>query len=315
MPATFRAAAYDRHGGPEVITLRDLPRAEPGPGEVRIRLAAAGVSPIDWKLRAGHLAAHFTLPFPKIPGRDGAGVIEAAGPGVAGLAPGTPVAAFAPAAAPAGTHAETLIADAALTVPLPPGLGAAEAAALAQPGLSAWIAVMRTARVRPGQRVLVQGGAGAVGGLIVQLCAALGAEVTAVARAANADYTLGLGAARAVAYDAPMPALPPQDVVFDLMGGAVHAASYPLLARGGHLVWLTAAPITDRAADFGVRTTRAPIADDAGVLAQVLALGAAGILKPQIAATLPLAKAAASQSMQETGRVTRGRLILDCAAD
>lgn len=160
MPATFRAAVYDRHGGPEVVGLADLPLPAPGPGEVRIRLAAAGVSPIDWKLRAGLLTAHFALPFPKIPGRDGAGVIEAVGPGVAGLPPGTLVAAFAPAAGPGGTHAEAMIADAALTVPLPAGLAPAEAVALAQPGLSAWIAVMRTARVRAGQRVLVQGGAG-----------------------------------------------------------------------------------------------------------------------------------------------------------
>jgi NADPH:quinone reductase-like Zn-dependent oxidoreductase len=100
---TMRAAVYDRHGGPEVIALRDMPLPEPGPGEVRIRLAAAGVSPIDWKLRAGQLAAHFALPFPKTPGRDGAGVVEAVGPGVAGLPPGTPVAALAPAAGRAPT--------------------------------------------------------------------------------------------------------------------------------------------------------------------------------------------------------------------
>jgi NADPH:quinone reductase-like Zn-dependent oxidoreductase len=207
-----------------------------------------------------------------------------------------------------------MIADAALTVPLPPGLAPDDAAAVAQPGLSAWIAVMRTARVRAGQRVLVQGGAGAVGGLIVQLCAAIGAEVTAVARAANGDYVRSLGAAHTVAYDAPLPPLPPQDVVFDLIGGAVHDACYPLLSPGGHLVWLTAAPITDRGAAHGVTVTRAVIADDAGVLAQVLALAAAGVLRPQVAARLPLGAAAEAQAMLEAGRVTRGRLILDCGA-
>lgn len=117
-----------------------------------------------------------------------------------------------------------------------------------------------------------------------------------------------------MAYDAPLPPLPPQDVVFDLMGGAVHDACYLLLAPGGHLVWLTAAPITDRGAEAGVRVSRAAIADDAGVLGQVLALGAAGILRPQIAARLPLAEAAAAQATMAAGTVTRGRLILDCGA-
>lgn len=307
----MRAAMYHRHGDADEVGIETVPVPRPAAGQVLVRLEAAGISPLDWKLRAGLLQQHFTLTFPKIPGRDGAGVVVACGAGVEGFAPGDRVAVMAPPAMPPGTHAQMIAADARLCVPLPPGLAIAQAAALVNAGLSAWISVMRAAEVQPGQKVLVQSGAGAVGGLIVQLAALRGARVTATCRTANMDYVLGLGAARAVAYDAPWPGdIPPQDVVFDLMGGAVHEACYPLLKPGGHLVWLTAAPITDRGADFGVRVTRAMITDDAAVVASVLALAADGQIKAQIAGTLPLDAAAEAQRRLQSGQVTRGRLLI-----
>lgn len=310
MTDTMRVARYARHGGPEVIELANLPVPAPGPGQVLVRLHAAGVAPLDWKLRAGLLAAHFTLTFPKVPGRDGAGVVVALGEGV-DLGPGTRVAVMAPPAGQAGTHATHTLADARLCVPLPDAVGFEDAAALINSGLSAWIAVMRTAAIQAGQRVLVQSGAGAVGGLMVQLCRHLGAEVTATSRADNMDYVRSLGAHRAVAYDRPWPDdIPPQDVVFDLMGGAVHDACYPLLRKGGHLVWLTAAPITDRGAEYGVTVTRAMIADNPQVVVEVLALAARGVLRAQVADRLPLDQAAEAQRRLAAGAVTRGRLIL-----
>lgn len=311
MTETMQAASYDRHGGPEVIGVGPMPIPGPAPGQVLVRLAAAGVAPLDWKLRAGMLAQHFNLTFPKIPGRDGAGTVVSVGDGVAGFSVGDRVAVMAPPAGQAGTYAQAIAADARLVVPLPDAVGFDEAAALANSGLSAWIAVMRTAQVQAGQRVLVQSGAGAVGGLMVQLCAHLGAVVTATCRSDNMDYVQGLGAQRAIAYDRPWPQdVPQQDVVFDLMGGAVHDACYPLLVPGGHLVWLTAAPITDRGAEHGVRVTRAMIADDAEAVAQVMALAAQGVVRAQIAGRLPLAMAGEAQRRLAAGEVTRGRLIL-----
>ncbi|MCB1342355.1 MAG: NADP-dependent oxidoreductase [Pseudooceanicola sp.] len=307
----MRAALYRQHGGPDVIEIATVPMPQAGPGQVLVKIEAASVTPLDWKLRAGLLAAHFTLDFPKIPGRDGAGTVIACGEGVPGFRPGDRVAVMAPPTSQQGTYAEAIAADARLTVPIPGALSTRDAAALVNAGLSALIAVERTAQVQPGQRVLVQGGAGAVGGLMVQLCAALGAEVTATCHSRNRDYVTGLGAHRAIAYDAPFPqGLPPQDVVFDLMGGAVHDACYPLLAKGGHLVWLTAAPITDRGAAFGVRVSRAMIADDAEVVARVLALAAEGTLRAQIAETLPLDGAAEAQRRLAAGEVSRGRVLL-----
>lgn len=311
MTRTMQAICYEAYGGPEVLTLSTLSLPEPGPGQVLVKLAAAGVAPLDWKLRAGLLAAHFTPAFPKIPGRDGTGIVVVCGPEVTGLAPGDRVAVMAPPAGASGTCAEYITADAGLTVPLPAGLDLVESAALINSGLSAWIAAVRTAQVQAGQKVLVQAGAGAVGGLLVQLCAHLGAEVTATCRSTNKDYVLSLGASRAIAYDGAFPTdLPPQDTVFDLMGGAVHDACYPLLAKGGHLVWLTAAPITDRGAEYGVKVSRAMIADDAKVVAEVLALAAKGALRPQVAGTLPLAQTAVAHARLAGGQVTRGRLLI-----
>lgn len=304
----MRAAFWTEHGGPEVIRIGTLPDPEPGPGEVLVQIAAAGVAPLDWKLRAGLLREHFTPPLPKIPGRDGAGTVLASA--TAGFAPGDRVVVMAPAALAAGTHAERIVVPADRAVPLPEPLTFAEGAALTNAGLSALIA-LRTAGVKAGDRVLVGSGAGSVGGLLVQLCAAMGAEVTAICRATNAEYVRSLGAGRAVAYDiGGLDGLPPQDVVFDLMGGAVHDACYPLLRKGGHLVWLTAAPITDRGADYGVRVSRAMIADAAEPVAEVLAMAAAGRLKAQVAGLLPLDMAAEAQRRLAAGEVTRGRLLL-----
>lgn len=307
----MRAAQYDHYGDPAVIAIRQVPLPDPGKGQVRVRLAAAGVAPLDWKLRAGLLARHFTPQFPKTPGRDGAGVVEACGCGVSHLAPGDPVVVMAPPAGPAGTAAEAIVVDADLVVPVPAGLDPIAAVALANAGLSAWIAVQRTAGITAGQRVLVQSGAGAVGGLMVQLCAHLGAEVTATCRAANVDYVRDLGASRAIAYDGDAPQdLPPQDVVFDLMGGAVHAASLGLLAAEGHLVWLTAAPLPPVTPGPAQRITRALIADDAAVVAEVLALAAQGVLRAQVAGLLPLDQVAEAHRRLAAGEVTRGRLVL-----
>jgi NADPH:quinone reductase-like Zn-dependent oxidoreductase len=309
----MRACFYDRYGGPEVLRSGILPDPVPGLSEVLVQLETASVAPLDWKMRAGLLASHFTPVFPKIPGRDGTGTILNAGADVTGIAQGDRVCVMAPPASAAGTYAELIACPAALVVPLPDALSMREGAALINAGLSAWISVIRTAKVEAGQRVLVHAGAGAVGGLIVQLCRHLGAKVTATCRASNKDYVHSLGAAHAIGYDTEdfTAVAEPQDIVFDLIGGETHARSYSVLKRGGHLVWLTALPITDLSANFGVRVTRAMISDDAEAVASILDLAAKGVLKAQIAGTMPLAEAAEAHKRMQAGAVTRGRLLLD----
>jgi NADPH:quinone reductase-like Zn-dependent oxidoreductase len=306
----MQAIQFDRYGPPAVLHLATLPSPQAGPGEVRIRLQAAGVAPFDAKLRAGLLQAHFQPDLPKIPGRDGVGVVDQVGAGVSAVAVGDAVCAMADQIS--GTYAEMLVCSAGRVVPRPAGLSLHQAAALLQPGNSAWIAVMETARVSAGMQVLVHGGAGAVGSLMVQLCKYLDAVVTATCRAGNEAYVMGLGASRAIAYDRDdFGTLRDQDVVFDLIGGSTHARSYPVLRKGGQLVYLTAAPIVDRGGEFAVKVSRAMISDQPNVLAAVARLAADGIFRPRVAGVFALADAARAHTALEAGQVTRGRLVLE----
>ncbi|MEX6507834.1 NADP-dependent oxidoreductase [Jiella sp. M17.18] len=306
----MRAIRYDRYGGPEVLQLVDLPQAPLAPDEIRVALSHASVTPLDCKLRAGLLKAHFTVDFPKVPGRDGAGVVSEVGPAVTDFAVGDRVCLLARHGTQ-GSYASERVSYADDLVPIPGGLSDEAAASLVNAGLSAQVSVFETARIEAGMKVLVHAGAGAVGGLIVQLCRHLGADVTATCRAANRDYVRALGAARAIAYDTEdFATLRDQDVVFDLVGGETHARSYPVLKKGGQLVWLVAAPVVDRGAEYGVEVTRAMIADRREPVEAILTMVAKGEIVPQIAGILSLAEAAEAHRRMEAGEVTRGRLLL-----
>jgi NADPH:quinone reductase-like Zn-dependent oxidoreductase len=172
--------------------------------------------------------------------------------------------------------------------------------------------LVETANLRADMRVLVHGGAGAIGGLAVQLARHLGAHVATTCRAENAAYVRELGADQVVAYDRNDFAdeLRDFDVVLDLIGGDVHRRSYQVLKRNGHMVCLIAEPFENRAAEFGVRVTTPRITDHRQALDSVADLAARGALRPQICARMELAQAAEAQRRLERGLVTRGRIIL-----
>lgn len=307
----MRSCFYKDYGGPDVLEFGEVPVPQPQAGQVLVKMAAASVTPLDCKLRAGKLKAHFSPVFPNTPGRDGTGTVVALGADVSEFHVGDRVCVMAPADKSPGTCAELLVCDTGHVVALPSELSMEEGASLVNASLSAWTCAVRTAGVKPGDKVLVHAGAGAVGGLLVQLCAHLGAKVTATCRSTNKDYVLSLGASRAVAYDSEdFTRIEPQDIVFDLMGGEVHARSYEVLKPGGHLVWLTAAPIVDRGAEFGVKVTRAMVSDDKEAVSPILELAAQGKLRAQIARVLPLAEVAEAHRLMEAGEITRGRLVL-----
>ncbi|CAH1648571.1 MULTISPECIES: NADP-dependent oxidoreductase [unclassified Chelatococcus] len=301
------AILYDRYGPPDVMRLAEQPDPTPEEGEVLVRLQTSGVAPFDAKLRAGRLQQHFTLNFPSTPGRDGAGHVMALGTGVTGCAIGDRVCVLAPREG--GTAATLIACQRAAVVPAPPGLTPEEAGALMQPGLSAWIAI-ETAAIAPGMRVLVHGGAGAVGGLMVQLLRHRGAIVTATCRATNRDYVVALGAQRAIAYDTEdFTRIDRQDVVFDLIGGDVHARSYDVLRNEGQMVYLVAAPFEQRS-ERGITVRRAMVTDRPDAIAAVAELAHEGVWRPGVAATLPLAEIGEAHRRIEAGEVTRGRIVL-----
>ena len=305
------AIRYERFGGPDVMQLVEVPAPEPGPGQVRIALHAASVIPADWKLRAGELQHLFSIGFPKIPGRDGAGVVTKLGDGVDYVALGAKVCVVAQHTEQ-GTYAQAIVRDRDSIVGLPANLSFEQGAALMHAGICAWIALVETAKLQPGMRILVHAGAGAIGGLAVQLTHHIGAHVAATCRSANVDYVAAFGADEVVAYDREDFAekLRGYDVVLDLIGGDVHRRSYAVLRRGGHMVCLHAAPIRDQSQDFGVRLSFAQIHDRHYALEAVADLARRGVLRPQIRDHLPLAQAADAHRRLEGNEVTRGRLVL-----
>lgn len=306
----MHALWYEHYGPPSVLQYGPRPMPAPGPGQVRVRLQASALAQIDVKMRAGLLQAHFPLKLPKIPGRDGAGVIEAVGPGVQGWQPGDEVCAL-PAPMDAGTAATHLVCDAARVVRRPAGLTLHQSAALLQPGASAWAAVS-AAQLQPGMRVLVHGGSGAVGALVVQQARALGAHVIATCSSAHREHTLAQGAHEVIAYDAErFDHLRDLDVVFDFIGGQTHARSYALLRPAGAIVYLVAAPFEDRGAQHGVKVLRAMVGDGPQVLQAVADAANRGLYRPLVSQVMPLQEAARAHEALEAGRVHRGRIVFD----
>lgn len=308
----MRAWRIHRYGGAEVLALDRVAVPVPGPGEILVRVAAASVNPIDWKMRAGHLRDVFPLAFPRVLGRDCAGAVIALGAGVTGIGHGQAVAGVADPAND-GTHAECAILPAAQAAPLPAGLAPAAAVCLCVSGLSAYIPLVEDARVRPGQRVLVHGGAGGVGNVAVQIARHLGAEVLATCSAANRDHCLALGAARVIDYAAEdfVAVAGPCDVVLDTAGGAVHARSLAALRPGGVLVALAAAPVPAGVARADVTVIRSRIQPTPERLARLFDWAVQGVIQPQVGTIFRFEDLPQAYRASETGHA-RGKLIVAC---
>ena len=309
----MKAVRFSSFGPPEVLKLEEAPTPVPGPREVLVEVEAASVTPGDTKLRAGVLQHLFPVSLPCIPGRDGAGRVVAAGPEVDYARAGDAVC-FVAERTRQGSYATHIVRDAHSVVPLPAGLSPAQGAALMHAATCAWIALVDTAALQAGERLLVLGGSGAIGGMAVQIARHLGARVVATCSARNTDYVHALGAEEAFAYDEGKLPNGKFDVVLDLVGGEAHERSYPLLRKGGKLVWLIAKPFTDRSAQYGVQTLQARITDSSRVNAIAVDLAAKRALQPQVSRIMPLADAVQAHRLVEAGQASRGRIVLDIRA-
>ena len=273
----MKAVHFSEYGGPEVLRYGDLPDPELAPDRVLIAVHAAAVAPGDALVRAGRLKHLFPQTFPAIPGRDGSGVVVAAGRAADFARAGEEVVFKAGHVEP-GSHAELIARPRAMVAPKPAALGHVEAAAGIHAGTCAWIALVREARLEAGMKVLIQGGAGAIGGLAIQLARHLGAApIAATCRRVNCGYVRSLGADIAIAYDEEdfRDRIDGCDVVLDLVGGEVHDRSYEVIRPGGVLTWLIAEPFAARPAGTGVVERQAVIDDDPAALEAVVGLIAA----------------------------------------
>jgi NADPH:quinone reductase-like Zn-dependent oxidoreductase len=305
----MQAWRIHEYGGPERLLRETVPRPVAGAGEVVLRVHAASVNPIDWKIREGLLRGVLPMTLPVTLGRDAVGEVIEVGPGVGHLHEGDRVLGVA-AVGRDGTHAEFCALPASGSAAVPQGVSDEAAVCLGVAGLSAWIPLVEMANVGPGMRVLVHAGAGGVGGLAVQLAKARGAWVAATASAANLEYVTSLGADLAIDYagDGLARLGATIDVALDTMGGDVHARTLDVIRPGGRVVALAAAPLPpNHRADVQVELAR--IAATTERLARLLALAAERRIKPQVGRTFPLAEAQAAYAASRTGHV-RGKLIL-----
>jgi len=299
MPGMMAAAILETYGAP--LRLARVARPEPEAGQVLVRVKASGVNPLDVKIHAG-TAAHARHPPPAILGIDLAGIVESVGAGVDAFRPGDEVYGMTGGVGGVpGSLAGYAAVDARLLAPKPTGLGFREAAALPLIFITAWEGLVDRAAVRVGQTVLVQGGAGGVGHMAVQLARAFGAEVFATGSDASGAFIERLGATaidyRALtveAYVARHTGGRGFDVVYDTVGGATLDASFNAVRRFGHVVsslgWGThvLAPLSFRAATYSGVFTLLPLLTGEGrahhgeILRQATNLVEAGKLAPRV---------------------------------
>ncbi len=304
---TMRAISQDVLGGPEVLREIELPRPEPGPAEVLVRVHAAGVNPTDWKHRAtGGLLGE--PPF--VLGWDVSGVVEAVGLGVTLHKPGDEVFGMLPYPGGHGAYAEYVTAPSRCFAPKPANLDHVRAAALPLAALTAWQTLVDTADVQPGQRVLVHAAAGGVGHLAVQIAKARGAYVLGTARAAKHDFLRSLGVDEPIDYTTTdfAETVRDVDVVVEAIGGDYGPRSLRTLREGGVLVSLA----LSRLADFDPGDARAEtllVEADHHALTRIAKLAEEGRLRAEIDTVLPLAEAAKAHERGESDR-SRGKIVL-----
>lgn len=306
----MRAISQDAFGGPEVLKEIEIPVPDPGVSQILVRVRAAGVSPTDWKHRAMRI---FLGDPPYVLGWDVSGVVEATGLGVTLFKPGDEVFGMLPYPHGAGSHAEYVTGPARAFARKPAGIDHVHAGALPVVALTAWQALVDTADVRPGQRVLIHGAAGGVGHVAVQIAKARGAHVTGTASAAKHGFLREIGADEAVDYrttdfaglDGGL------DVVLDAVGG-YGLRSLPLLREGGMFITMARpqdGEVREAARRRGIRTELLLVESDHGGMTAIAGLVARGQLRPRIAAAFPLHDAARAHALGETNRTT-GKLVL-----
>lgn len=321
----MRAVVVDRYGPPEVAQVRDVPAPAPGPGQVLVDVAAAAVTSGDARMRSGTFPPGFTVPGRLALGLRGprrrvlgatlSGDVVALGPGVTGVAVGDRVCAMT--GARGGGHAQLALLDARRLAVTPPGLSHDAAAAVLFGGMTALDYLRDRAHVAPGATVLVNGASGAVGSSAVQIARHLGAHVTGVTSAANADLVTRLGADRVVDHRAggldDLRARGERfDVVLDAVGNLRPATGRPLLTASGVLLLLVAGLGDLLTARGPVKA--GPASEAPGLVAAVLALAADGVLDPLVESTHPLAGIVDAYRRVDSGRKV-GNVLVHPRAD
>lgn len=313
----MRAVEISELGGPEVLRLLDVEKPIPGPTEVLVRVHAAGVNPVDWKTRThgGPLASFGPPPYRL--GWDVSGVVEAIGTGVTRFQPGDEVIGMPWFPRQAGAYADYVTAPSRHFAHKPGEIDHVEAAGLPLAGLTAWQALVDTAELHAGQRVLILGAAGGVGHLAVQIAKARGAYVIGTAREEKHDFLAELGLDEAIDYTtaSPLDTQEPYDVILDLIAGDTGIEVLPALHPGGLYIPVPtkeAVRCADRAREGGFRVFTILVEPDGHGLDELANLVRLHQLRVEIDSVFPLEEVAEAHRRSESGR-TRGKIVLRVA--
>jgi NADPH:quinone reductase-like Zn-dependent oxidoreductase len=304
----MKAAYIMRHGGPEVFQYGDLPDPVAKGRDVLVDIHAASVNGADWRVRQGTYAP--VAQFPYVPGRDFSGIVAAVGTEVNDFMPGDPVFGVCDVGQE-GAYAEKIAIKAALIARKPAGLTHTECAALALAGLTALVSIEDTLQLRSGETILIQGGAGGVGSIAIQLAKHIGARVLTTAGAENHDYLRTLGADVVIDYhtqDFTREAVN-CDAVFDTVGGEVAARSFQVLRPGGRAAFIASGSSAPPPPRSDVRSLRPNVCRDRAHLERLMAPVLAGAVRPPEITLYPLSQAASAHAVSE-GRHLRGKLVL-----
>ena len=302
----MKAAFIERYGGPGELKYGELPDPVAGPGEVVIDVHAASINAADWKVRAGQ---YQQAKFPLILGRDFSGVISAVGQGVTDLKVGD--AAFGVCeAGQEGAYAEKIAVKAAIVAKKPDALSHVNAAALALTGLTALSAIEDTLKLKPGETILIQGGAGGVAGFAIQLAKHIGTRVITTASAANHDYVRGLGADEIIDYNRVdfTRAVTNCDAVFDTVGGEVAQRSFAVLKPGGRAAFIASGAQAPKPSRDDVTSLRPPVGRARRHLERIVELVQAGAVRAPEIKLYRLSDAADAHRLSES-RHFRGKLV------
>lgn len=307
----MKVVRIHRFGGPDVLVLDEIPVPALRSDEILLRIKAASVNPIDFKIRSGEFPPvdESSLPYPM--GRDASGVVQNVGSEVSDVAEGDAV--FAMSGMGQGSYAECVVLKRDEWAPRPTLLDHAHAAAVPLAALTAWQGLFDHGELRKGQRVLIHGGAGGVGHMAIQFARHAGAYITVTASARDLDFVRELGADEAIDYRGERfeERVKNIDLVYDLIGGDTRERSFQVLRRGGIMVSTVGDPSKEKATEFGVRVVGYMARSDADQLAQIGHLIDDGEVRINIAKTFTLDEAAAAQDFLENGHV-RGKVVLLC---
>jgi NADPH:quinone reductase-like Zn-dependent oxidoreductase len=308
--ATMKAVRIHAYGGPEVMKFEDSPRPSAGRGELLVAVHAAGVNPVDWKVREGHLKEGIRHKLPLILGWDFSGRVEETGPGASRFRSGDEVFGRADLTRD-GSYAEFLAVDEKLAAGKPPGIDHVRAAAIPIAGLTAWQCLFDLGGLEAGQTILVHGAAGGVGSFAVQLAKWRGARVLGTASKRHAGFVKDLGADVVIDYrSTPFEeAAGGVDLVLDTIGGDTQERSWKTLKKGGLLVSTVQTPSAEKAKTAGARGLAMMAQSSPNELAEMGELAVAGKLRIPVETVLRLEEARRAHETSESGHAA-GKIVL-----